>query len=42
MNQTKRILIVDDEELNRELLGGIPVTLGHETEIARDGVKSLD
>ena len=26
MNQTKRILIVDDEELNRELLEGIVVT----------------
>ncbi len=41
MNQPKRILIVDDEELNQELLEGIVATLGHETEIVRDGVEAL-
>lgn len=41
MNQPKRILVVDDEELNRELLEGLMVSFGHEPEMARDGVEAL-
>ena len=41
MNQPKRILIVDDEELNRELLEDLIASFGHEPEIARDGVEAL-
>lgn len=38
---TKRILIVDDEEKNRELLKAMSETLGHENELARDGIEAL-
>lgn len=41
MNKTKRILIVDDEEANRELLEAFVVSLGHEAETACDGVEAL-
>ncbi len=41
MNESKRILIVDDEEQNRELLEAIMGALGHDTETARDGPEAL-
>ncbi len=41
MNQPKRILIVDDEKLNRELLEDLMASFGHEPEMARDGVEAL-
>jgi len=41
MDQPNRLLIVDDEALNRELLGAIVESLGHETELARDGLEAL-
>ncbi len=41
MNQPKRILIVDDEELNRELLEDLIASFGHEPEMARDGVEAI-
>ncbi|MBW2596022.1 MAG: response regulator, partial [Deltaproteobacteria bacterium] len=41
MSQPKRILIVDDEKLNRELLEILVASLGHKPEIARDGVEAL-
>jgi putative two-component system response regulator len=41
MNKPKRILIVDDVEVNRELLEGILTSLGHESEMAEDGVETL-
>ena len=41
MNHPKRILIVDDEEENQELLKTIVKSLGHEPEIARDGFEAL-
>ena len=41
MNKPKRILIVDDVELNRELLEGILAALGHESEMAEDGIEAL-
>jgi putative two-component system response regulator len=37
----KRILIVDDEERNRELLAAIVESLGYEPDGARDGVEAL-
>lgn len=37
-----RLLIVDDEPLNRELLEGLAELLGHETMTARDGREALD
>src|SRR5437660_551557 len=36
-----RLLIVDDEELNRELLQGMVECLGHESELAGDGREAL-
>src|SRR5213083_2756407 len=36
-----RLLIVDDEELNRELLEGMVECLGHTAELARDGHEAL-
>src|SRR5437660_630121 len=36
-----RLLIVDDEELNRELLQGMVECLGHTSELARDGQEAL-
>ena len=41
MNKPKRILIVDDVRENRELLEGILTALGHESEMAEDGVETL-
>ncbi|HWP92070.1 MAG TPA: HD domain-containing phosphohydrolase [Thermodesulfobacteriota bacterium] len=37
----KRILIVDDEEANRELLRTLLESFGHEAEIAEDGFEAL-
>jgi len=41
MNQPKRILIVDDEAQNRNLLQTILKDFGYEVEIARDGIEAL-
>ncbi len=41
MNKPKRILIVDDEELNRDLLQAMIESLGYEVETASDGVEAL-
>jgi putative two-component system response regulator len=41
MARPKRILIVDDEEQNRELLAAIVESLGYEPDVARDGVEAL-
>jgi len=41
MDKPKRILIVDDVEQNRELLESIVTSLGHESEMAEDGVEAL-
>lgn len=41
MDKRKRILIVDDEELNRELLEDLIASFGYEPEMARDGVEAL-
>ncbi len=41
MNQPKRILIVDDEEQNRELLQTILKELGYKFETASDGIEAL-
>lgn len=41
MEHQKRILIVDDEELNRELLEDLIESFGHETETACDGIEAL-
>ena len=35
MNHSKRILIVDDEKLNRELLEDLIASFGHEPEMAQ-------
>ena len=40
-NPTKRILIVDDEECNRDLLGQMLTSRGHEVEFAEDGFQAL-
>jgi putative two-component system response regulator len=40
-NPTKRILIVDDEEYNRDLLGQMLSSRGHEVEFAEDGFQAL-
>ncbi|MDQ3815999.1 MAG: fused response regulator/phosphatase, partial [Armatimonadota bacterium] len=40
-NQPKRILIVDDEEINRELLESLVEMFGHESVMARDGQEAL-
>ncbi|PIX48033.1 MAG: DNA-binding response regulator [Armatimonadetes bacterium CG_4_8_14_3_um_filter_66_20] len=37
----KRILVVDDEQSNRELLEGMLEALGHQTVLADDGVDAL-
>ncbi len=42
MAQSKRILIVDDEEFNRELLEGLVESFGHESETACDGKDALE
>lgn len=41
MAQPKRILIVDDEEFNRELLEGLVESFGHQSETACDGREAL-
>src|SRR3712207_1378398 len=41
MAQPKRILIVDDEEFNRELLEGLVESFGHEWDTAQDGKEAL-
>lgn len=41
MSQPKRILIVDDEEANRDLLEAMTESLGYESEIAKDGIEAL-
>jgi putative two-component system response regulator len=38
---TRRVLIVDDEEANRESLGMMVSSFGHEVEFARDGIEAL-
>lgn len=40
-DRLKRILIVDDEEQNRELLAAIVESLGYEPDVAKDGVEAL-
>ncbi len=40
MDKPKRILIVDDEELNRELLEDLIASFGHGPEMAWDGVEA--
>lgn len=42
MDHPKRILIVDDEPINRELLQEMLRALGHETEGAGDGIEALN
>jgi putative two-component system response regulator len=42
MDQPKRILVVDDEELNRRLLGTFLKRLGYETDEAGDGAEALE
>lgn len=39
--KVKRILVVDDEELNRDLLTDMLESFGHESEIAIDGIETL-
>lgn len=41
MASSKRILIVDDEESNRQLLVDLMETFGYESEVAKDGVEAL-
>ena len=41
MDQPKRLLIVDDEAPNRELLEAMVEELGHEPELAQDGIEAL-
>ena len=41
MEESKRILIVDDEERNRKLLAVMLETLGYESETAQDGLEAL-
>ncbi len=41
MNKPKRILIVDDEELNRDLLQDMIESLGYEVKTASDGVEAI-
>jgi len=41
MDKPKRILIVDDEKLNRELLQDLVVSFGHKPEMAEDGVEAI-
>src|SRR4028118_96259 len=41
MKQPKLILIVNDEEINRELLEGLVESFGHESLTARDGAEAL-
>lgn len=41
MAAVKRILVVDDEEPNRELLEAIMTSFGHEVDMAADGAEAL-
>ncbi|MGH9360383.1 MAG: response regulator, partial [Thermoanaerobaculia bacterium] len=41
MTRPSRILVVDDIEQNRLLLGGLVRALGHEVETAGDGLEAL-
>lgn len=41
MSEPKRILIVDDDEQNRDLLAAMIEALGHEPEEAGDGIEAL-
>lgn len=41
MDSSKRILVVDDEEMNRELIEALLEDFGHEVELAEDGVEAL-
>jgi putative two-component system response regulator len=41
MKQPKRILIVDDEDFNQQVLADMVESLGHATEIARDGIEAM-
>lgn len=41
MSKPKRILIVDDEEANRDLLEAFVESLGYEAEFAKDGIEAL-
>lgn len=41
MSKPKRILIVDDEESNRDLLEAMVNSFGHESETARDGIEAV-
>lgn len=42
MSKPKRILVVDDEELNRSLLKGLLASLGYTPESASDGFQALE
>ena len=42
MTTPKRILIVDDEELNRDLMEAMMASFGHETELAINGPEALE
>ena len=41
MEQHKRVLVVDDEESNRELLEALLTSLGHDVDMASDGSEAL-
>ena len=41
MEKPRRILIVDDDEMNRDVLARMVQSLGHETETAEDGIGAL-
>ncbi len=41
MDRLKRILIVDDEKLNQEVLEGMVESFGYQAEITRDGAEAL-
>ncbi len=41
MDRPRRILVVDDEAPNRELLEAMLIALGHEVELAKDGFEAL-
>jgi putative two-component system response regulator len=41
-NRTHRILVVDDEELNRELLEAMLTSIGYEVDLAEDGFQAIN
>ncbi|MBT3260400.1 MAG: response regulator, partial [Deltaproteobacteria bacterium] len=41
MSSSKRILVVDDEEMNRDLIEALLEDFGHEAELAESGVEAL-